>query len=55
MPTELAPGIVSSAAGGVVDESVVSKGVQLFRERAKHVSDASLPRSTSTTNVIVEG
>ena len=55
MPTELAPGILSSATGGGDDQAVVSKGVQLFRERAKRVSDASLPPSTTTTNVIVEG
>lgn len=51
LPSELAPSTRSSTTVVVDgDSSSMSKGVQLFREKAKQLSDATLG-----TNTLVEG
>ena len=52
LPSELAPSTLSSAsgAGGDGDGLSVSKGAQMFREKAKQFSDTA-----SATNTLVEG
>ena len=52
LPTELHPSNVFSSAAGGVD---ISKGVQLFREKAKQLTDKHVPPSSSTTNITIEG